>query len=146
MKNKIWGFINILISITLFTILVFNDMSGQFVNIITFSLFIGWLFPYVTLFVNGLCSLSKINNKIIIYFNIISFILNILLIIFVSILYDDKLLIVLIEYILIAIINLINIIITIINYQKTHKLLKQQLKKEYSEIKQIKKNNNGIIK
>lgn len=146
MKKKIWSTINILLSITLFIILVSNDMSGQFVNIITFSLFIGWLFPYVTLIVNGLCMLSNINNKIIISFNSISFILNILLIIFVSFLYDDKLIIVLVEYILIAIINLINIIINVIIYQNNHKYLKEQLKKEYSEIKKIKKNNNGIIK
>lgn len=146
MKNKIWGIINILLSITLFIILLFKDISVQFVNIITFSLFIGWLFPYVTLLTNGLCILAKINNKIVINFNIISFILNILLIIFVIILYDNKLLTVLIEYILIAIVNLINIIINIIIYQKRHKGLKAKLKKEYLEIKEIKKKNNGIIK
>ena len=146
MKNKIWAIINIISPIIMFIILVNNNMSEKFVNIITLSLFIGWIFPFLNLLINGLSMLIKINTKMSIFFNIISFILNILLIIAVVLLYDKNLITILIEYIIIAIINLVNIIINIYKYHQENKNVKRLLKEEYSKIKQIKKNNNGIIK
>ena len=113
--RKIIGFSNIVFGIGLLILLHFVNVSDRFSSIMLMSLFVGWIFPFIGLVVSGLGILIHSNFKITLIFNIV----NILVILFMGFLvikvYDSKLLIVLIEYIVMLVINILNIVYLIIN-------------------------------
>ena len=92
------------------------------------SLFVGWIFPFIGLVVSGLGILIHSNFKITLIFNIV----NILVILFMGFLvikvYDSKLLIVLIEYIVMLVINILNIVYLIINKDE---IIRDNYKRNY---------------
>ena len=139
MKKKILSVINILIPIILFLIILFSDISEKFVYIVMFSCIIGWLLPFINLVITGLSILNNKHHKLTLVFNIFSLILSFFIIFLILSLYDKKMIICLIDYILISIVNITNIIYYIA-YIKKHPNM------ENIEIKKIKKENNGIIK
>lgn len=149
MKRKIIAILDIFISIILFVILLFSDISDSFVYIITFSLFIGWLMPYLSIFISGISLLNNSNQRLTLLFNIFSLLLSGYLLFLTMSLYEKKLLIILIEYIVLLVINLLNIIYLIIyviknpDLEKSRKKLKN--KEELNKIKEAKKNNNGAV-
>lgn len=149
MKRKIIAILDIFISIILFVILLFSDISDSFVYIITFSLFIGWLMPYLSIFISGISLLNNSNQRLTLLFNIFSLLLSGYLLFLTMSLYEKKLLIILIEYIVLLVINLLNIIYLTIyviknpDLEKSRKKLKN--KEELNKIKEAKKNNNGAV-
>lgn len=149
MKRKIIAILDIFISIILFVIFLFSDISDSFVYIITFSLFIGWLMPYLSIFISGISLLNNSNQRLTLLFNIFSLLLSGYLLFLTMSLYEKKLLIILIEYIVLLVINLLNIIYLTIyviknpDLEKSRKKLKN--KEELNKIKEAKKNNNGAV-
>ena len=139
MKKKILILSNIIIPIILFVILLFNTMSSNFIYIITLSLFIGWIIPFIATIISGLSILNNNNQKLTLVFNIFALLLNLLLILLIISILDNKLILILIEYIVLSIITIINIIYYIIYFINNKD-------DEISEIKKIKSENNGIIK
>lgn len=131
--------INILIPILLFVLLLFTNVSENFYNIITFTFVIGWALPYLVLILTGLAIFNKSHKKMSLTINIINLLLTLMLIIFVICLFDKDLIIVLVEYILIMLISLINVI-------ALFKHIKANPDPEMDEITRTKKANNGIIK
>lgn len=131
--------LNTLVPIILFIILLFLNISENFINIMTLTLFIGWALPYLTLILTGLSILNKSHRKLALTINIINSLLTLVLIILVLCIIDKLLIGILIEYIIIMIITIINII-------SLSKYLKENPDPELEEISRTKKANNGIIK
>ena len=126
--RKIIGFSNIVFGIGLLILLHFVNVSDRFSSIMLMSLFVGWIFPFIGLVVSGLGILIHSNFKITLIFNIF----NILVILFMGFLfikvYDSKLLIVLIEYIVMLVINILNIVYLIINKDE---IIRDNYKRNY---------------
>ena len=126
--RKIMGFSNIVFGIGLLILLHFVNVSDRFSSIMLMSLFVGWIFPFIGLVVSGLGILIHSNFKITLIFNIV----NILVILFMGFLvikvYDSKLLIVLIEYIVMLVINILNIVYLIINKDE---IIRDNYKRNY---------------
>lgn len=143
MKNKILAWINIIIPLILFIILNITEYSDNIITIITLTLFVGWLIPYLNTFLTGIALLTNTRHKMCAISNILSTILSTIITIMIISIYDNNFLSMLLEYIVLIIINLINSIYYIIYLIKHHK---PKINPEYAEIKKIKKENNGIIK
>ena len=126
--RKIIGFSNIVFGIGLLILLHFVNVSDRFSSIMLMSLFVGWIFPFIGLVVSGLGILIHSNFKITLIFNIV----NILVILFMGFLvikvYDSKLLIVLIEYIVMLVINILNIVYLMINKDE---IIRDNYKRNY---------------
>ena len=126
--RKIIGFSNIVFGIGLLILLHFVNVSDRFSSIMLMSLFVGWIFPFIGLVVSGLGILIHSNFKITLIFNIV----NILVILFMGFLvikvYDSKLLIVLIEYIVMLVINVLNIVYLMINKDE---IIRDNYKRNY---------------
>lgn len=137
--KKIISIINFILTIIVFIILFFTNVSEKFVNIITLSLIIGWIMPYFSLLISGLTIYLEKHLKMSLVFNILSFLVSIFLIYLCLKIYTKSFLNLIINYILISIINVINIFYLII-YLKKHPDL------EMKKIKIQKKAHNGIIK
>ena len=131
--------LNTLTPIVLFVILLFLNISENFINIMTLTLFVGWALPYLTLILTGLSILNKSHRKLALIINIINSLLTLVLIILVICIIDKLLIGILIEYIIIMIITLINI-------KSLSKYIKENPDPELDEISRTKKANNGIIK
>ena len=97
------------------------------------------ILPYFVLILTGLAIFNKSHKKMGLTINIINILLTIMLLIFVICLYDKDLIVVLVEYIIIILISLINVI-------AFTKYLKANPDPEIAEITRTKKANNGIIK
>lgn len=141
MKNKflkILPLVNIITPLILLTILLFSKLSNNTLYLMIFSVLIGWILPYFVLLITGITLLKDVHHKLALIFNIFNILLSIMLLIITIKLYDNHLLIFLIEYIIMAIISIINTIYLKI-YLKNHPDL------ELEQIKKIKKENNGII-
>lgn len=139
MKKKILIISNIIIPIILFAILLLNNMSSNFVYIMTLTLIVGWIIPFISPIITAISILTDKHHKLSLIFNIFSLLLSILLIILTILIYDSNLLLILIEYCILALLLIINIIYYII-YLHTNK------DEEIANIKKIKRENNGIIK
>lgn len=131
--------LNTLVPVVLFLILLFTNISENFINIMTLTLFIGWALPYFTLILTGLSILNKSHRRIALIINIINSLLTLVLLILILCIFDKLLIIIFIEYLLIMIITIINII-------SISKYLKENPDPELDEISRTKKANNGIIK
>lgn len=138
MKNKL-ALLNVIISLVSLIILLLNNVSGTFTYVIFFSLFIGWLIPYLSLFISAIFIIHELKPHLTIIHNFLNIILSIFLIFFLVKLSAKDLLIPLIEYILIIIVCFLNIIYTFL-------YLKKHPDPDIVFIKKTKKQNNGIIK
>lgn len=137
-NNKL-AILNIIIPIILFIILLFSDISENFINIMTLTLVVGWILPYITLILTGISLLNKSHKKLCLTINIINIILTSILLFLIISIIDKKLIIVLIEYSTILIMSIINSILFI-------KYFKENPDPEIVQINKTKKANNGIIK
>ncbi len=144
--KKIISITDIVLPIILFVILLLNPMSESFVNIITFSLLIGWLFPFIFPIIVGISILSSSHLKLSVILNLLTIILSSLLLFLIINIYDSNMKLILIFYIILSILNIINIIYLNIYFHNLYKEEKVMRKQEYMQIKKLKKENNGIIK
>lgn len=137
-KENILNIIDIIVPIIFFIILLFVKLSDNTMYFMVMSLIIGWVIPYIVLFITGLAMFQNTHPKLTLIFNIVNSLLTIMLIIFVIRLYDKYFLVFLIEYTIILSLTIINIIYLII-------YIKNNPDKEIEEIKKTKKENNGLI-
>ena len=143
LKRRILGIINIIIPIVLGIILLFADLSENVIYIMVMTLIIGWAIPFAVPIITGLTIIYKKQPKLALIFNIVNLLLCIMIILLCIYLYDNKMLTMIIDYSIIGLLSIINIIYFII-YLKKH-LKKNNLKEEEKEIKRIKEKNNGAI-
>lgn len=144
-KRKLIAMVNIIIPIIMFIIWLLNETSENIVHLITFSLFIGWLIPYIVPLLTGIAILNKSHEKLSFTCNLFCILQTIMLIIIIINLYDKNFLIMLIEYIILLILCLSNFILYSIKLNKDSKNAREYNKIEKEKIKNIKKNNNGAI-
>ena len=142
-KRRILGIINIILPIILGIILLFADLSESVIYIMVMTLIIGWAIPFAVPIVTGLTIIYRKQPKLALIFNIVNLLLCIMIILLCIYLYDNKMLTMIIDYSIIGLLSIINIIYFIIYLKKHHK--KNNLKEEYKEIKRIKEKNNGAI-
>lgn len=144
--KKILTILNFIIPIVSLIVLELSEVSENFITIMTLTLVVGWMLPYITLLLTGITYIYKnhLNKSLIL--NIISSLLSILIITLIILIYEKSFRTILIEYIIITIMNIINIINIIIYKKKnpSEKTLKKKIENE--KIKKAKKENNGIIK
>ena len=144
--KKIISITDILLPIILFVILLFNTMSASFVNIMTFSLVIGWIFPFIFPIVVGISILTNSHLKMSAILNVLTIVLSGLLIFLIVNIYDSNMKLIMIFYIVLSILNVINIIYLNTYFHRITKDEKKIKKQENQRIKKLKKENNGIIK
>ena len=137
--NKLLKILNILIPLVFLIILPFTNIGANFVYIMSLTMIIGWIFPYISLLLTGVSLLSNNHKKKALTLNIINILLTLIIIFLIIKIYENTFIIILIEYIIITIISIINSIYL-------YKDLTKELKKETKEINKLKKENNGIIK
>lgn len=146
-KKNILPLLNIIVSIVLGIILLFSDLSENTTYIMIMSLLIGWAIPYFVLLVTGISMLYKLRPKLTLVFNIINVILCIMLLLYIISIYDKKMIVFLIDYIIIGIFSIINSIYYIIYIKNDQDRINKKIKnkKEKEQIKKIKQENNGAI-
>jgi len=131
--------LNIVIPLIMLVILLCTNIGDNFIYIMTLTLIIGWLIPYLTLLLTGVCMYLETHTKLSLIINILNILTTLFIIILLIKIFEKSFIIILIEYIIIFILSIINIIIL---YKNINKGIKEYSK----EIKKIKKENNGIIK
>ena len=102
--------INIFLPILLFIILLFCKLSEKTVYIFVMTLLIGWVIPYFVLLVTGFAQVKNTHHKLCLTINIISIQMCMLIIFLIISVYDIKLLLFIIEYSIIILMNILNII------------------------------------
>jgi amino acid transporter len=147
MKNKILPLINIIVSIILGIILLLADLSENTMYIMIMTLIIGWAIPYIVLLVTGISMVYNYKPKLSLTLNIINVILCIVLLLYITSIYDKKMIVFLITYIIIGIISIVNSIYYIIYIKNDQERINNKIrrKNEKEKIKKIKKENNGAI-
>ena len=113
--RKISGISSIVLGVVLLLILQFSDVSDKFTTIMLMSLFIGWIFPYIALVISGIGILIHSNYWITLFFIIINVLVLMFMLFFVIKIYEKKLLVVLIEYIIMLIVSIVDIVYLIVN-------------------------------
>ena len=103
--QKVIGILNIVLGIGLLIILHFFDIPDIFSSIMLMSLFIGWIFPYIALVLCGIGILIHSNYLITMIFNIVNVLVIFFMLFLVIKLYETRLLIVLIEYIIMLVMS-----------------------------------------
>ena len=139
--KKVVSKLDIILPIIMLLVLLITKLSENTIIIITMTLFIGWVIPYFINILTGIILHKETHIKLGLIANILSLILSLILIIFIIRIIDSKLIIFLIEYIVLLILNILNII-CIKKYQKENP---DEQTIEKRTIKEKKKNNNGAI-
>jgi len=139
--KKVVSKLDIILPIIMLLVLLITKLSENAIIIITMTLFIGWVIPYFINILTGIILHKETHIKLGLIANILSLILSLILIIFIIRIIDSKLIIFLIEYIVLLILNILNII-CIKKYQKENP---DEQTIEKRTIKEKKKNNNGAI-
>lgn len=139
MKKKIIGVLDILLPILLFILLEVANISDYFIDIITLTLVIGWLLPFLMNILSGISFLNDSHHKLAFFANILSFFLCILLIVLMLLIYNKSFIVPILVYIALGILNGINSYFYVSEENAKNE-------KEWAEIKRIKEQNKGIIK
>lgn len=131
--------LNILIPLVMFIAVLLTGLTSNFMNIVTFTLVVGWALPYLALILTGLAILNNSHRKLSLIINIFNILLTLVLITFVICIMEKALILILIEYIIMLAMSIINTIMIIKDMQLNPD-------PEIEEINKIKSQNNGIIK
>lgn len=137
-KKNILAYSNIIISLLFLIIFSFSIISDNVIYLMFITLFIGWAIPYFVLIITGISMLKKHRPKLSLIFNLCNLIITLILLNLCLSSYDKYLLVLIIEYSIIILISLINII-----YYRFY--LKRHPNLENERIKKLKKENNGAI-
>lgn len=108
-KNQL-AFLNIFISILFLILLLCSKLSDNITYLMMMTILVGWALPYFVLLITGIAMFKKLHPKLGLLFNLCSIFLNIGLLIFCFKLYDKYFLVLIIEYGIMLIINIINVI------------------------------------
>ena len=131
--------LNILIPLVMFIAVLLTGLTSNFMNIVTFTLVVGWALPYLALILTGLAILNNSHRKLSLIINIFNILLTLVLITFVICIMEKALILILIEYIIILAMSILNTVMIIKDIQLNPD-------PEIEEINKIKSQNNGIIK
>ena len=143
--KKVFSVINILSVVVMLFVLLFMKLSDNMVYIMTMSFGLGWLIPYIVLFISGVMLYKDLCNKKFLIGNILSICMDIYLLVLMISIYDKGMLGNVIEYGIIMVINIINCVIGFKDVRKVYKKNKEINDKESTEIKDIKQSNTGAI-
>ena len=126
--RRIIGILNIVLGSCLLILLHFIDVPDVFSSIMVMSLFVGWIFPYIALIIIGIGILIKSNYLITLLFSIINILVIIFMIFLVGRVYSSKFLIVIIEYIIMLVLTIVNIVYLIMNKDE---IIRENYKRNY---------------
>ena len=144
-KKYILPGINILISVLgILSLLIFR-MSENVIYIMMMTVMIGWIIPYFVPLITGIALINKSHYKRALVLNIVSILMIIFLIVMIKILYDKKMLFMLVTYIIFVIINIVNTIYIGIVVKSEYEKNKGKRQKEKEKLKKMKEENNGAI-
>ncbi len=144
-KKYILPGINILISVLgILSLLIFR-MSENVIYIMMMTVMIGWIIPYFVPLITGIALINKSHYKRALVLNIVSILMIIFLIVMIKILYDKKMLFMLVTYIIFVIINIVNSIYIGIIVKSEYEKNKGKRQKEKEKLKKMKEENNGAI-
>lgn len=144
-KKYILPGINILISVLgILSLLIFR-MSENVIYIMMMTVMIGWIIPYFVPLITGIALINKSHYKRALVLNIVSILMIIFLIVMIKILYDKKMLFMLVTYIIFVIINIVNSIYIGIIVKSEYEKNKGKRQKEKEKLKRMKEENNGAI-
>ena len=139
MKKKILSITDILLPIILFILLEFFEINDYFIDIITLTLVVGWLFPFFINIITGITLLINSHKKLTFYSNILSFILCLIILSYLIMIFNHSFIYPIILYSILGILHIINSMVYIIEKKKEEE-------EELEEIKHVKEQNKGIIK
>lgn len=131
--------LNILVPLIMFILVLVTGLTSSFMNIVTFTLVVGWALPYLALILTGLAIFNKTHRKLSLTINIFNILLTLVLITFVICIMEKALILILIEYIIMLAMSILNTIMFFKDMQSNPD-------PEIEEINKIKSENNGIIK
>lgn len=144
-KKYILPGINILISVLgILSLLIFR-MSENVIYIMMMTVMIGWIIPYFVPLITGIALINKSHYKRALVLNIVSILMIIFLIVMIKILYDKKMLFMLVTYIIFVIINIVNSVYIGIIVKSEYEKNKGKRQKEKEKLKKMKEENNGAI-
>lgn len=143
---KLLSKINIILPIILFIVLCFSNVNAYFVTIMTLTLVIGWLIPYLSLLLTGIAMTYNVQENKAFIINIASLLLSLLIVFFSVSIFAKDFIIIIVEYLIISLMNIVNIIIYIPKIKEKIFNKRNNTKEENKQIKKIKKENNGAIK
>ena len=118
MKRKILGSLEIIASLIMLAILLFNKISDNAYFFIMITVFIGWVIPYFITILSGITILKDSHHKLNIISNILNIILLGVLLFFLIKLYDKGFIIFLVEYIIMIVITNIQYFLFVYPLQK----------------------------
>ncbi len=145
-KNKyLLPFVNIIVPIILFIIVLFSELSDNMMYVIIMTVMVGWLIPYIVLLVSGISMLRGLKEKLILVFNILNVLVCLMNITLSVVLYDHKMLIIIVEYVVIMIISIVNVLVLFNKFKILQREKRKILKKENNILKEEKNKNNGAL-
>lgn len=130
MIRKILGILDILVAIISFIVLEFSNTDKIFSTIMLLTLFVGWILPYIALLLSGIGILIHTKYLINLIFNILNILLTMIILFLCISVYNKNLLLVIIEYSIIIVFSIINIIYIIKNKEK---IIKDNFERDYLE-------------
>lgn len=138
-KEKILALINVLTPIILYIVsLLTTELDQTLLFILILTLGIGFIMPFISLLITGICIFNKSHYKLSLVLNILNIPLTLFIITLLILVITKNYISFIISFGIIAIISIINTIYDI-KYIKAHPNLETQL------IKKEKKRNNGAI-
>lgn len=145
-KNKnLLPFINIIVPIILFIIVLFSKLSNNMMYVMIMTIIIGCFIPYIVLLVSGISMIRGLKERLILIFNILNILVCLMDIVLSIILYDHKMLIIIIEYVIMMIISIVNVLVLFKKVRKLKQDKRKMIKEENKILKEEKNKNNGAL-
>ncbi len=130
MIRKILGIINIITAIVSFILLELSDTGVIFSTIMMLTLFVGWILPFIALLLSGIAIIIYAKYYVSLIFNITNILLTIIILFLCISVYESSLMLIIIEYSIIILLSILNIIYIIKNKEE---IITENLKRTYIE-------------
>ncbi len=144
-SKNLLPFINIIVPIILFIIVLFSKLSDNMMYVMIMTVIVGWVIPYIVLLISGISMLRDLKEKLILVFNSLNVLICLLNIILSVVLYDYKMLIMIIEYIIMMGISVVNVVVLFKKVRKIQQEKRKMIKEENNILKEEKNKNNGAL-
>ncbi len=139
MNKKIIAIVNIVLPIILFILMEFFEINDYFIDIVTLTLVVGWLVPFLVNIISGITFLNNSHKKLTFYSNVLSLILCFIILSYLMMIFNRSFIYPIILYSILSVLHILNGIVYLGENRK-------EKDEELEKIKQAKKKNNGVIK
>ena len=139
MNKKIIAIVNIVLPIILFILMEFFEINDYFIDIVTLTLVVGWLVPFLVNIISGITFLNNSHKKLTFYSNVLSLILCFIILSYLMMIFNRSFIYPIILYSILSVLHILNGIVYLGENRK-------EKDEELEKINQAKKKNNGVIK